>query len=148
MAETGIKMTYTGDVSTPRFTPHVMPSGKRYQYVAGATVQADPRDVDVLRRLQFEEVKTVDDQQQHIPESAFETETNRESIEREQQALRDMAEQQDDDPSADDTSIAASLYDRPNVDDQPRDSERETSEEDQSESEPKRRGRPRKDSDA
>jgi len=140
MADTGISMRYTGDVMTPRFTPRAMPSGKTYQYSAGAIVQADPADVDVLRRLQFEEVKTVDDQQQHIPESAFETETNRESIEREQEAQRRLTEGvgPTEDPSAEEQDSEAQPSETP------RDPDQETSEDDQGETEPKRRGRPRK----
>lgn len=140
MAETGIKMAYTGDVATPRFTPHVMPSGKRYQYSVGATVQADPRDVEILRRLQFEEAPTVDDQQQqNIPESAFEVETNKDAIEREQQALREMSEQQNADLNAEQSETQDA-----STEDGSGDSEFEQSTANES-TPASRRGRPRKD---
>ena len=138
MAETGIPMRYTGDVATPRFTPHVMPSGKRYQYSAGATVQADPRDVDVLKRLQFEEAPKMDDQQQNIPDSAFEVETNKESIETEQEAQRRLAEGI---VPSEDLSTEQSESQDDGVEDGSDDSETELSDEPTPAS---RRGRPRK----
>lgn len=49
-----IDMEYTGDRSASNLTPQ-MPSGKRYQYGgAQGYIQADPRDVETLQRLQFQ----------------------------------------------------------------------------------------------
>lgn len=62
-----IEMTYSGDRSAGNLTPQ-MPSGQRYQY--GGTkgvVQADPRDVETLRRLGFAPRQVA---QQSVPQPA------------------------------------------------------------------------------